>query len=63
MKTGVSWVSSVSVITTLCVDQTRNPGLISNSDKRFTSSPKCVDWLWGSLSLLLNSYCGLFPVG
>jgi hypothetical protein len=32
--------------------------LISDRDKRFTSSPKCVDWLWGSLSLLLSRYWG-----
>jgi len=29
--------------------------------KRFFSSPKCPDWLWGPPSLLFNGHGGLFP--
>jgi len=29
--------------------------------KRFMSSPKCADWLWGPLTLLFNGYQGSFP--
>jgi hypothetical protein len=28
---------------------------ISRQEKRFTSSPKCMDQLWDSLSLTVNS--------
>jgi hypothetical protein len=29
-------------------------------DKRFFSSPKCPDWFWSPLNLLLNRGLGLF---
>jgi hypothetical protein len=43
---------------TLAVVQT-----YTDRGKRFTSSPKCPDWLWGPPSLPFNGYWGRFPLG
>jgi hypothetical protein len=29
-------------------------------DKRFFSSPKCPDWVWGPPSVIINGYHGFF---
>jgi hypothetical protein len=36
-------------------------GLIPGRDKRFSSSPKCPDRFWDSLSFLFSGYRELFP--
>jgi hypothetical protein len=36
-------------------------GSVSDSGKRFFSTPQHLGWLWGPPSLLYNGYWGLFP--
>jgi hypothetical protein len=36
-------------------------GLNPSSGKRFFSSPKCPDQLWGLPNFLFSGYCGSFP--
>jgi hypothetical protein len=38
-------------------------GSIPGRVRRFSSSPQRLDQLWSTLSLLLNGYWGLFPLG
>jgi len=46
--------STFNTVTGLSPEQPRNHGSIPNSDKRFSSSLMCPDWLWGAPSLLFN---------
>ena len=62
MDTG-RWDGVVSIATGLWAGQPKNYGLIPGRGKRYLSSTKCPDRIWGPASLLLNGYREYFPTG
>ena len=55
--------SSVDIATRLRAGRPRNRGSIPGKGKRFTSSPKHPDRLWGPATILVKRYQGLFLRG